>query len=195
MYFFVLLPSPAGLQRPRERNEHALRKTGAAVGSISMFLRGPVSLRFARNASEIRCSTSAVRKRQEVGLEILVTYIKRERKRSRSSSSMEEKVKRIERGGTSVEDKEGKISRKKKKGLGREAKREKVWVSWRRNRGERECPLLCCSCTYVVSMCENTTTGSWRPPPDLAAVGRFQLRLAAPFNTRLYVYRVSHECG
>lgn len=40
--------------------------------------------------------------------------------------------------------------------------------------------------TYDVSMCENTTTGSWRPPPDLAAVGRFQLWLAAPFNTRLY---------
>lgn len=38
---------------------------------------------------------------------------------------------------------------------------------------------------YDAPMCENTTTGSWRPPPDLAAVARFQLWLAAPFNTRL----------
>lgn len=44
---------------------------------------------------------------------------------------------------------------------------------------------------YRGSMCENTTTGSWRPPPDLAAVGRFQLRLADPFNTRYRVPGVS----
>lgn len=58
-----------------------------------------------------------------------------------------------------------------------------VWVL-EEDRGKGMPPFI--RRTYEVPMCENTTTGSWRPPPDLAAVARFQLWLAAaPFNTRL----------
>lgn len=47
-------------------------------------------------------------------------------------------------------------------------------------------------------VCEDTTTGSWRPPPDLASVGRSVSTLArSPVQTLDYisgVSRVSRQC-
>ena len=97
-----------------------------------------------------------------------------------------------EKGGTSVWDEEkrggnssivvGRRRNKREEEEGR-ARGGGVWVL-EEDGGKGMPPFI--PRTYDAPMCENTTTGSWRPPPDLAAVARFQLWLApAPFNTRL----------
>lgn len=68
------------------------------------------------------------------------------------------------------------------KGRREEREEEEVWVL-EEDRGKGMPPFIPRTYMMWLPMCENTTTGSWRPPPDLAAVARFQLWLAAPFNT------------
>ena len=88
-----------------------------------------------------------------------------------------------------MEEKRRKLRKdEQKKGEDETRERRNVGVGEKEQRGKGMPPFMLR--TYDVTMCENTTTGSWRPPPDLAAVARFQLWLAAPFNTRLYTGRL-----
>lgn len=90
--------------------------------------------------------------------------------------------------------------KERKRGREREAMRKDIKERNRPRDDERRGALfsVCVHMTVCPCVRGDTTTGSWRPPPDLASVGRSDSTLASsPVQTLDYisgVSRVSHRC-